>query len=214
MPSAGCKRTRSKSDQTGPLLQTRRLTRNRGRTAVTNIAAKNSEFTIESRPPHNSQACFTDLPAELRLGIYSHLRDIIRIHVHCRQKRKLDIFTWTPCRSSSTISPLLCANPKWSGVCSEDERCTYRLGSLAVLRGAWALAASNKMIRNEAQDMFFRDSVVSVQAQDLEVWLDHLAMKNPRHLNRLQRVCLAGPNEWRSLSRIQFETLHNRAPNL
>ncbi|KAH4200543.1 hypothetical protein HBI56_026420 [Parastagonospora nodorum] len=177
MPSADCKRTRSKSDQTGPLPQTRHSTRNGGRSAVTNIAAKNSEFTIE-------------------LQIYSHLRDIIMNDVHRQQKRKLDIFTWTPCRSSSTLSPLLCANPKWSGVCSEDERCTYRLGSLAVLRGAWALAASNKMIRNKAQEMFFRDSVVSVRAQDLEVWLDHLAMKNPRHLNRLQRVCLAGPNQW------------------
>jgi len=181
---------------------------------VTNIAARHRDSTIEPRSPPNFQACFTGLPAELRLEIYSHLHDTIIIHVHRQQKRKFDIFTWTPCRSSSAISPLLCANPKWSGMCSEDERCTYRLGTSAVLRGAWALAASNKMIRNEAQEMFFRDSVVSVRAQDLNVWLDHLATKKPHHLNRLQRVTLTGPNEWRSLSRIEFEILRNRAPNL
>lgn len=213
MPSADGKRTRSTSDQTNILSKKRHSTRNGGKAVVTNIAVRYSDTTIE-RPPHNPQACFTGLPAELRLEIYSLLRDTIIIHVHRRQERKRDLFTWTPCRASNAISPLLCANPKWSGMCSEDERCTYKLGTSAVLRGAWALAASNKMIRNEAQEMFFRDSVFSVRAQNLEVWLDHLAMMNPRHLDRLQRVTLNGPNEWRSLSRIEFEILRNRAPNL
>lgn len=161
----------------------------------------------------NSQASLLGLPTELRLEIYALLYDRLKIHVHYRSGVKADRWTWNPCRSPSALPPLLCANPKWSEMCKEENRCTYYVGTPREPSGAWALAASSRLIRDEAHQAFFRESVVSIHPRDLAKWLDHLIYKNPRQVDSLRHVTLAGPNLWRVLSRVEFETLRTRVPN-
>jgi hypothetical protein len=160
--------------------------------------------------PENPQATLSGLPAELRLQIYSYLCDSCIIHVHRKRKR----FTWTPCRSPSLATPLLCLHPKWSGMCDEEDRCTYKKDAPPEPIGFWALAASNKFIRNETQDFFLRKAVVSIHPQDLHPWLDHVSKTNPRQIDNLRRITLAGPNTYKNFSSIEFQTLRDRIPKL
>ena len=168
------------------------------------------------RTPNNPQATLSGLPAELRLHIYSYLCDSTIIHVHHHEDKGAGTsrFTWTPCRSPSSTSPLLCANPKWSGMCDEEDRCTYKIYAPPEPVGFWALAASNKLIRNETQEFFLRKTVASIHPQDLRAWLDHLAEKDPRRIDSLRRVTLAGPNSYRYFSNAELQLLRDRIPNL
>lgn len=147
------------------------------------------------QPPKNPRATLSGLPTELRLQIYSYLCDTSLIHVH----RHFDEgtlkyrFTWTPCRSPSAFSPLLCANPKWSGMCPESARCTHNITSPPEPMGFWGLAASSKATRNEAQEFFLQRTVVSVYPRDLVHWLDYLGEHAPAQIDYLRRVTIAGP---------------------
>ncbi|CAO2653990.1 Nn.00g107230.m01.CDS01 [Neocucurbitaria sp. VM-36] len=168
-------------------------------------------------PPSNPQATLTGLPAELRLQIYSFLCDSTLIHVHQHNSTETPSkprFTWTPCRSPHPFSPLLCANPKWSGMCPESSRCTYKIHAPPDPIGFWALAASNKWIRNEAQEFFLSKTVVSIHPQNLSAWLDYLAEVAPGQIESLRRVTLAGPNLPQFLSFATMRVLRDRVPNL
>ena len=163
------------------------------------------------RMPNNPRATLLGLPAELRLQIYSYLSDTAIIHVHHHDFSR---FTWTPCRLPSSASPLLCANPKWSGMCEEEDRCTYNIYAPPEPIGFWALAASNRMLLNETQEFFLRKSVVSIHPHDLRPWLDHLADKDPKRIENLRQVTLAGPNSYRYFSGAELQLLRDRVPNL
>jgi hypothetical protein len=168
------------------------------------------------RTPQNAQATFAGLPAELRLQIYSHLCDstIIHVHHHKGNEDKESRFTWTPCRSPSPSSPLLCANPKWSGMCEEEDRCTYKIYAPPEPVGFWGLAASSKSIRNETQEFFLRNTVVSIHPHDLGPWIDRVAERDSRLLNNLRRITLAGPNSYLYFSNAELQLVRNRIPNL
>ncbi|KAF2028255.1 hypothetical protein EK21DRAFT_90812 [Setomelanomma holmii] len=167
------------------------------------------------RAPENPEATLSGLPAELRLQIDSYLCDTTIIHVHNDGTDTGDKarFTWTPCRSPNPASPLLCANPKWSGMCPEEDRCTYKIYAPPEPVGFWALAASNKAFRNDTQEFFLSRSVVSIDFLDLRPWLDHLAESDPKRVESLRRITLAGPTSWR-LSRAEIHLLTERLPNL
>jgi hypothetical protein len=209
MAVAGRKRAHSEIDNTTV------PSRKRPRKDAITSTAKNENPAAVFRTPSNTQATLSGLPAELRLQIYSYLCDSTIIHVHNHTDNVGGSrFTWTPCRSPSSASPLLCANPKWSGMCDEEDRCTYKIYSPPEPVGFWALAASNKLIRNEAQEFFLRKTVVSIHPQDLRSWLDHLAGKDARRLDSLRRVTLAGPNSYRHFSNAELQLLRDRLPNL
>ncbi|KAH7091527.1 hypothetical protein FB567DRAFT_437000 [Paraphoma chrysanthemicola] len=180
MASVGTKRPHS--DLAGSTAQPRkrpaRVKSSKGQSEEDSTEHPASTF----RTPTNPFATLSNLPAELRLQIYSHLCDttIIHVHRHGAEYGKNSKFTWTPCRAPSSASPLLCANPKWSGMCDEEDRCTYKIYAPPEPIGFWGLAASNKMIRNETQEFFLRKSVVSIHPRDLRPWLDHLADKDPK----------------------------------
>ena len=162
------------------------------------------------KTPSNPQATFTGLPAELRLAIYDHVCGHSIIHVHHHN----DKFTWTPCRGPNPKSPLFCRHPKWSGLCVEEERCTYKVDAPPEPRGFWALAASSKAIRREAQDFFMRSTVISIDPGHIHAWLDHLAAHSPRQLEHLHRITLAGAYDWRSCRPEALEAFRKRVPNL
>ncbi|KAF2823046.1 hypothetical protein CC86DRAFT_299496 [Ophiobolus disseminans] len=168
------------------------------------------------RMRNNNQATLSGIPAELRLQIYSHLCDSTLIHVHNHKDHNAGTsrFTWTPCRSPSAASPLLCANPKWSGMCEEEDRCTYKIYAPPEPVGFWALAASNKSIRNETQEFFLRRTVVSIHPHDLRPWLDHLEEKDPQRLDNLRRITLAAPNSYRNFNNTELQLVRDRIPNL
>jgi hypothetical protein len=169
------------------------------------------------RTPNNLQATLSGLPTELRLQIYSYLCESTIIHVHNNQEDRrpgASPFTWTPCRSPSSASPLLCANPKWSGMCEEEDRCTFEVNAPPEPMGFWALAASSKAIRNEMQGFFFSKTVISIHPHDLRPWLDNLAEKDPRRLDNLRRITLAGPNMNHYIDKAKFQLLRDRIPNL
>jgi hypothetical protein len=137
------------------------------------------------KTPENPRATFEGLPAELRLQIFGYLGESLLIHVHKRIKKKqkknqaLPPFTWTPCRQPNPKTPLLCANPEWSSMCKEQDRCTREANAPLQLQGSWALAVSNKAIRNESLELFLRGATVSVHWDDLHPWLDHLIVYAP-----------------------------------
>lgn len=99
-------------------------------------------------------------------------------------------------------------------MCDEEDRCTYKIETPPEPVGFWGLAASNKLIRNEAQEFFLRKTVVSIHPQDLRVWLEHLASKDSRRLDSLRRVTLAGPNSYQYLNNAELQLLRDRLPNL
>ncbi|OAL51803.1 hypothetical protein IQ07DRAFT_586153 [Pyrenochaeta sp. DS3sAY3a] len=168
------------------------------------------------KKPSNPQATLEGLPVELRLQIYNYLCDstIIHVHDHYDEKANTSKFTWTPCRAPNPKSPLLCANPKWSGMCDEADRCTYKLYAPPEPRGFWALAASSKYIRNETQEFFLRSTVVSMDPRTLRPWLDHLEKHAPKQLNSIRRITLAGPTVHAYSFQTGIPDLQRRAPNL
>lgn len=197
----------------------RQATRN-GSKRVTRKGGSAKNVESESHPaehfttPSNPQATFEGLPAELRLQVYDYLCDSTIIHVHRHEKTNTSKFTWTPCRAPNLKSPLLCANPKWSGMCDEEDRCTHKLYAPPEPRGFWALAAASKFIRNEAQEFFFKKTVVSIDPRNLQRWLDHLEKHAPKQLDSLRRINLAGPNVYDVIGHCNLGDLQNRIPNL
>jgi hypothetical protein len=179
-------------------------------------ATTNSGTSTKGRKQsfENLQASLLGLPAELRLSIYEHLYETLIVHIHHHSEGETNQFTWTPCRAASESSRLLCANPKWSGLCKEEDRCSYEAESPRELAGAWALAATNRLIRQEAHELFFRKSVVSIHPQDLTPWLDHLIKRDPLQVENLRHVTLAGPNSWKTMCKLEFDTVRTRIPNL
>jgi len=99
-------------------------------------------------------------------------------------------------------------------MCKEEDRCSYKADSPVEPRGPWALIASNKAIRNEAKELFLRDTVLSVNSQDLHPWLNHLIRHAPQRLNHLHQITLTGPNEWSSTYTGLVQLLQERVPNL
>ncbi|KAJ4303336.1 hypothetical protein N0V90_002229 [Kalmusia sp. IMI 367209] len=87
---------------------------------------------------------------------------------------------------------LLCANPKWSGLCKEEERCTYKTKVPPTPVGFWALAASSKFIRNECQEFFMSCTVHSIAYEHALEWLGRLEKHAPRQLNNIKRMTLTG----------------------
>ena len=175
------------------------------------------------KTPRNPRATFEGLPTEMRLQIYDYLRDLLHIHVRKRvktkkeassQARKPPPFVWYPCRRTNPNTRLLCANPEWSGMCKEEDRCSYEADSPVEPRGPWALIASNKAIRNEAKELFLRDTVLSVNSQDLQPWLNHLIRHAPQRMNHLHHITLTGPIEWSSTHTCLVRLLQERVPNL
>lgn len=168
------------------------------------------------KTPSNPQATLEGLPAELRLQVYNYLCDstIIHVHHHVDEKANTSKFTWTPCRAPNPKSPLLCANPKWSGMCDEADRCTYKLYAPPEPRGFWALAASSKHVRNEAQEFFLRSTVVSMDPRTLRPWLDHLEKHAPKQLDSIRRITFAGPTAHTYCIQTNIADVQRRAPNL
>ena len=174
--------------------------------------------------PQNPRACLLGLPAELRLEIYRHVFDSSLIHVHKHKGQlyedgRVDAprFTWTPCRATNPKHPLLCANPKWSALCPESERCTFRpYASPQVnrVRGFAALATSCKFVRSETQDFFLRNTTVSIHPQDVQEWLDHLEKNTPSHIEQLRRITVAGPFDYRNNMPAALEQIEQRIPHL
>jgi hypothetical protein len=222
MSSAGRKRLYSETAETSTQLDKRYYTRRRKQEDPSteqeslSTVTSSTSTTAGLQIPNDHQASLLGIPAELRLEIYSHLYDSLIIHVHQHQwpADKASQFTWTPCRAASESSRLLCANPKWSGKCKEEDRCTYDAASPRELAGAWALTASNRLIRKEAHDLFFRKSVVSIHPQDITPWLNYLTQRHPRQVENLRHVTLAGPNSWRVMSKLEFDTIRTRIPHL
>jgi hypothetical protein len=79
-------------------------------------------------------------------------------------------------------------------MCKEEDHNTYIHGNPPEPRGFWALAASNKTIRNEAREFSLRDSVIAIHPQYLNKWLKFAGIVGL--LNNLRRVTLAGPDHW------------------
>ena len=174
------------------------------------------------KTPRNPRATFEGLPTELRLQVYDYLRDLLHIHVHRRVKTREEAssqvikppFVWDPCRQTNPKTRLLCANPEWSGMCKEEDRCSYKADSPAEPRGPWALIASNKAIRNEAKELFLRETVLSVNSQDLQPWLNHLIRYAPQRIKHLRHITLTGLNEWDSTYTGLVQLLQECVPNL
>lgn len=180
--------------------------------------------------PANPQATLCGLPAELRLQIYSHLCDTTLVHVHFHDDVADDDedvfgdrwlgeeeqirFTWTPCRATSTVSPFLCANPKWSGLCEEKNRCTHKLDSPPEHNGFFGLAATCKSIRNEAQEFFLSETAFSIEPRHLLLWFDYLEGNDPSRLDSLKRLTLAGSNSYRYVNKHLFDEVRQRLPGL
>lgn len=167
------------------------------------------------KPPNNPQATLEGLPAELRLSIYDHLSDTIMVHVHKHADSDVKIphFTWTPCRAPNPEHPLLCANPKWSGKCEEEDRGTHNPNSPRSPRGFWALAEASTSLHREIQRLWLRRAVVSIHPQHLRAWLDHLS-RTPHQLAQLRRVTLAGPDLLDNSATEALQLLHERVPHL
>jgi hypothetical protein len=204
---------------------TSHVAKKRRKKEVVVAAPRDEHPALTYKTPSNLQATFLGLPVELRLQIYEHLCDSTIIHVHRHSVNTIigdddpnDVqparFTWTPCRSPNPKSPLLCANPKWSGMCTEADRCTYNINSPPEPLGFWALAASSKDVHNETQEFFLRRTVVSIHPRNLRPWLDHLAEHTPQHIDHLRRITLAGPNTYRCVVQSQVDLLRERIPNL
>ncbi|KAF1979555.1 hypothetical protein BU23DRAFT_594792 [Bimuria novae-zelandiae CBS 107.79] len=88
--------------------------------------------------------------------------------------------------------PILCANPKWSGMCKDDERCTYRVKKPPTPVGFWALAACCKLIRRECWEYFMGATVYSIRADLVLHWLNYLKEKFPNSLSHIKKSTLEG----------------------
>jgi hypothetical protein len=170
-------------------------------------------------PSSNPRATLTGLPAELRLHIYSYLRGTDLIHVHWHEKTEItdERFTWTPCRGTDPSNRLLCANPKWSGTCTEEERCTYNTVTPSEPRGFHALAASCKALRDEIMGLLSRCEGVSIPTIALRPWLSYMEQRAPKHLEQLRRITLEarwGRREYSFFGITDSDELESRLPRL
>ncbi|KAF2478279.1 uncharacterized protein BDR25DRAFT_9440 [Lindgomyces ingoldianus] len=153
--------------------------------------------------PKNPRATFLGLPAELRLLIYHHVFHSALIHVHHHPEANLEDggwrrawFSWTPCLAPNPKSPLLCANPKWSGLCKDSERCTYNPKLKPNPTSSIAIMWTCKFVYQEAQNLLLRETVVSVSSQDLNPWVRYLSHICPKHLQSLRRITITGPDRF------------------
>lgn len=191
-----------------------------------NGAAKPSvehDYTQSTPPPTptNPQATLLGIPTELRLQIYGYVFDSTLIHVHRHEIDELDDtmwspprFTWTPCRGVNPNSNLLCANPKWSGLCKESDRCTFRPFAPKDPTGFAALAWTCKFIRQETQEFFLRNTTVSIHARDVRPWLDHLEKNAPTYIDLLTRITITGLDNFETHMNTALADIKKRVPNL
>ena len=213
----------------GSIKSTRQNNKGKNKSKKRKIVACDDSDIEEIHPvpmfktPRNPRATFEGLPTEMRLRIYEYLRDVLHTHVRRRvktkgaapfQAREPPPFVWHPCRRTNPKTRLLCANPEWSGMCKEEDRCSYEIDAPRDPRGPWALIASNRAIRNEAKELFLRETVVSVNSQNLQPWLNHLIRHAPQRINHLHHITLTGPHEWSSTHTCLVRLLQERVPNL
>ncbi|KAF2865697.1 hypothetical protein BDV95DRAFT_612279 [Massariosphaeria phaeospora] len=144
--------------------------------------------------PNNPQATLLGLPAELRLQIYAYLNAATLVHAHGHEYNswRWQRFTWTPCKAPHPTHPLLCANPKWSGLCNEQDRCTYKKDAPPEPRGFYALAATNKLVRGECMEFSMAHAVVSVNMAEVESWMDFVEARAPKLFGKIRRITFAG----------------------
>jgi hypothetical protein len=100
-------------------------------------------------------------------------------------------------------------------MCTEEDRCTYNVDHPPTPLGFWALAATNKLIRGEMQELFLKKPVISVQERDLYTWLDYVSGMSPGKLENVRRLTIAGSGaallstlKW-TIARIVSEGLPN-----
>ncbi|KAF2267449.1 hypothetical protein CC78DRAFT_577160 [Lojkania enalia] len=173
------------------------------------------------REPANPQATFMGLPTELRLHIYSYISNATLMHVY-RHKEGQWIngnwrpprFFWSPCQAPHPDYPMLCLNPKWSGLCEESERCAYRIYSPPESSGFVALSQTCKLIHSETQEFFRRGTSVCIHPQEVRPWLDHLESIAPEQIECLQSVTFFGMRPDRSWYDVAIKELKSRVPNL
>lgn len=130
------------------------------------------------------------LMSQLRIEIYKYLSDTTLVHVHRHLKpgTRRFIFTWTPCKGANPRHPVLCANPKWSGLCTEEDRCTYKIAAPPEPRGFYGLAATCKAMRHDTQEFFQRHTVFSIKNDNLGLWLAHLRKHAYGQLLNIRRL--------------------------
>jgi hypothetical protein len=127
---------------------------------------------------------------QLRLEIYAYLSDTTMVHVHRRRGR----YTWTPCKGTNPTYPLLCHHPRWSGLCPETERCSFKHAEPPEPRGFWGLAATCKLVREEMQDLFMKETCFSIHPVHMKGWLAWLERRAPKQLSSIKKVTFAGPD--------------------
>ncbi|PSN64539.1 hypothetical protein BS50DRAFT_623088 [Corynespora cassiicola Philippines] len=172
--------------------------------------------------PKNPQATFLGLPAELRLQIYSYVFESPLIHVHCHEDEDLrdpeetlpTRFTWTACRAVNPQCSLLCANPKWSGLCKEEERCSYIIKFPPPLLGFAALRWTSKFIQYESQEFILKSSTIAVDPAKIEEFIRFLKKRAPSQLQHIRHINLFGTQERIGLYGFTFQPLQRNFPNL
>jgi hypothetical protein len=192
--------------------------RNRKRKSVCSEPTTGNSPSNPVSHPRNPQATFLGLPAELRLAIYSYVFDSTLIHVHHHLAGEKDYsgpeFTWTSCRAVNPQCPLLCLNPKWSGMCEEADRCTYRPLLPTIPTGFAALSWACRLIRNETQEFFLKNTTVSMHERTFRPWLGFMKAKAPQQLALVNRITLEGPDHWTNLFEAAFNDLRTSMPNI
>lgn len=155
----------------------------------------------------------------MRLQIYGHVFNASLIHVHRHVLSTSEDgvvkarFTWTPCRAPNPKCTLFCENPKWSGLCEENDRCTFKPNNPPEVTGFKALIWTCKSIQQETQEFFLRNTTVSIHPNHVREFLDYLDANAPRYIGLLQRITLAGPNTGGALRPV-LEQIKDRLPNL
>jgi hypothetical protein len=174
--------------------------------------------------PKNPHASFLGIPAELRLAIYDYVFGSSLVHVHCHEDKENVQepihFSWTACREPNPKCTLLCANPKWSGLCKDSERCTVTVGALPEPRGFEALMWTCKSIRQESQTSFLRNTTVSIGTWYYWKWIKYLEERSPQHFELVRYITLAGESTYKQLvwdtdiPENPFESIRVKFPNL
>jgi hypothetical protein len=112
------------------------------------------------------------------------------VHVHKRRGR----YTWTPCKGTNPTYPLLCHHPRWSGLCPETERCSYKHAETPEPRGFWGLAATCKLVHEEMEHLFMKETCFSIHPAHMKGWLTWLDRHAPKQLHSITKVTFAGPD--------------------
>ncbi|KAF2115356.1 hypothetical protein BDV96DRAFT_76697 [Lophiotrema nucula] len=140
--------------------------------------------------PKNPQACLLGLPTELRLQIYEYLFESVLIHLHRRYEPNGNAtLTWTSCSQTSERSSLLCANPKWSGLCEDERRCEYRSDALPE-SSCMAFMWTCKLIYIEASPTARSRAALSIPE---EMFYEFRCYSPPKLLEKVTRLALTGP---------------------